>query len=504
MDTPNPMFAKFDQVLGKTTPTTSTGPVNSRADEIRALAGGGNSSKSTLAEDISSSIQKRGEKVYGNISGTSDESKNEGSLVKGIQATGNAFGAITDTAGNIISHVIPQSMKDKFNEQNSQPNPLRDAVRKAYDDVNDKVGVGLDELVRRFPAVGHALESALKIGSSGGEIAGGILTAEGAAESGNKVVDLGSKAIDKTKEIAGNIKDTVTGKINEITTPEQNDLEKINETISSKPIIKQAKLAETEGRLYKGSKPTTFKSGGEDQIATSEQGANSARTIQKLIPDAANMDEPTLYQALDEKIGETAKSLKPEMESTLIHPDTVEKIGSDWEETKATQSDNAYLPSDVNVKKLQADFEERIKEIGDGKNMNDIWETRKAYDASVPTNVKTANDLSSEALQAKKDIWLQNRKILTDAINDTENGMGATSKQAFQDMRNMYEGQNGILSKAKINTKVAPSNASQFFNKTTTGKIIKHLVKGAVGATVGKSVGGTAGEVAGGVIGAGL
>lgn len=34
----NPMFAKFDAALGKTTPTTSTGPVSSRADEIRALA----------------------------------------------------------------------------------------------------------------------------------------------------------------------------------------------------------------------------------------------------------------------------------------------------------------------------------------------------------------------------------------------------------------------------------------------------------------------------------
>lgn len=37
MDQTNPMFAKFDQALGKTTPTTSNGPVSSRADEIRAL-----------------------------------------------------------------------------------------------------------------------------------------------------------------------------------------------------------------------------------------------------------------------------------------------------------------------------------------------------------------------------------------------------------------------------------------------------------------------------------
>lgn len=34
----NPLFSKFDQALGVKTPTTSTGPVSSRADEIRKLA----------------------------------------------------------------------------------------------------------------------------------------------------------------------------------------------------------------------------------------------------------------------------------------------------------------------------------------------------------------------------------------------------------------------------------------------------------------------------------
>lgn len=37
-NTTNPMFAKFDQVLGKTTPTTANGPISTRANEIRALA----------------------------------------------------------------------------------------------------------------------------------------------------------------------------------------------------------------------------------------------------------------------------------------------------------------------------------------------------------------------------------------------------------------------------------------------------------------------------------
>ncbi len=147
------------------------------------------------------------------------------------------------------------------------------------------------------------------------------------------------------------------------------------------------------------------------------------------------------------------------MQATPIQEETVQKITDDWSALKTAQKADAYLPDNVNVDKLQADFEQRLQKSAN-ENMNDLWDTRKAYDASVPSNVKSATDMSSDALQAKKQIWIQNRQILSDAINDTQNGMGATSQDAFKEMNSMYDAQKGILSKAKVVSGKAPSKLS--------------------------------------------
>ena len=238
------------------------------------------------------------------------------------------------------------------------------------------------------------------------------------------------------------------------------ELQKIKDTISPKPTAKEAKLATDQGRLIKGQDPTLFKAGTPDQIATSPQQLQSTMTIHRLIPDAANIDEPTLHAALDEKIADTAQKLKPQMEATPIKPETVQKITDDWTNLKKTQMQTADATDEPNVLKSQKQFEAILKKSSSG-NMNDLWDSAKVYDASVPDNVKSANSISSESLQNKKAIWMQNRSILRNAINDSENGLGKTSQQAFSDMKDMYEAQNGIMSKAKIETEAAPSKFSQ-------------------------------------------
>jgi hypothetical protein len=231
--------------------------------------------------------------------------------------------------------------------------------------------------------------------------------------------------------------------------------------ISPKPTASEAKLAMSQGRLVKGQEPTLFKAGTSDQVLTSDQQLKSTNTIKRLIPGAATMDEPTLYSALDSKITETAKKLQPEMTKTPIKPKTIKDINTKWTELKKNQLENADATDEANVLKQQKQFEARLQKSGSG-NMNDLWNTAKEYDASIPDNVKKANSLSSESLQNKKTIWLQNRAILRDAINDSSNGLGKTSQQAFSDMRDMYDAQKGILSKAKVETKVQPSKIEQF------------------------------------------
>ncbi len=242
------------------------------------------------------------------------------------------------------------------------------------------------------------------------------------------------------------------------------DLQSLKEKISPKPTVKEARLATEQGRLVKGKEPTLLK---------------SVQTVDRLIPEHAKMSEPELYTAIKEKIGETAEALKPEMKKVAIKEETVQRISDEWKKAKKQQAENAYTPSDVNLKKLQTDFETRLKKSKSG-TMNDLWETRQAYDDSVPDNVKRASDLSSESLQAKKDIWLQNRRILSDAINDVENGLGETSRKPFSDMRDMYDAKNGILSKAKIETKVKPSKIKG---------VLKHPAVKAAGEAIGIGTG---------------
>lgn len=235
---------------------------------------------------------------------------------------------------------------------------------------------------------------------------------------------------------------------------------KIQDTISPKITPKEVKIAVKDGRFVDGQDPTLLRGGTKDTIIPSDKTIQTAQTIKDTIPNADKLKPSELYTKLDDKVSEISQKLKPEMEQTPIKPQTVEKITSDWETLKKTQSKNPYLSRDVNVKALQEDFESRLQQSKAG-NMNDLWETRKAYDSSVPDSVKKSNSLSSQSLQDQKEIWLQNRDILNGAINDVKNGLGATSQKAFSDMSDMYNGKENILSKAKIKVG-APSKVRQW------------------------------------------
>ncbi len=198
------------------------------------------------------------------------------------------------------------------------------------------------------------------------------------------------------------------------------------------------------------------------------------------IPNASEMSPSKLYTAIDNKITETATKLRPQMEATPIKPQTVEKINSDWESLKKSQIDNAPATEEANVAKRQAKFEATLKKSGSG-NHADLWDTRINYDNSIAENVKKANINSPESLQLQKEEWLQNRKILSDAINDNVSGMGKVSQKAFSDMTNMYEARNGILSQTKATTTIQPSIASELYN-SPTGKVIRNIGKLGIGA----------------------
>ncbi len=315
-----------------------------------------------------------------------------------------------------------------------------------YADVKANTGVkALDDSTVEGAGVAESLRS-----RSRGEQVGGIL--ELGAEIGTgaivtkapQTVARGAKAVQTAAKARATTKAT----------------KKVTEMITPKPTVKEAKLAQTEGRLVEGKAPTLFKAGTDDTILPSQKTLGATKVIVEKIPNASKMKPAELYKAVDSEITKTAENLRPQMKITPIKEETIVKINKDWEALKKVQLEAADATEEANVIKIQNQFEQRLMKAGN-QSQDDLWQARIDYDASIPDNVKKANALSSESLQNKKEIWLQNRAILNDAINDTASGMGDVTKKAFGEMSNLYEARNSLLSKAKVD-KAQLSKINQF------------------------------------------
>lgn len=240
-------------------------------------------------------------------------------------------------------------------------------------------------------------------------------------------------------------------------------VEEVTEKIMPKPTAKEARLATSQGRFMEGKKPTLFRSGTEDKILPTQKVKSASQIIVDRIPGAQKMSPTELYRSVEGEIGKSAKQLKPKLQAVPLREETLTKINNSWNDIKKSQIELADATQEANVLKLQKQFESRLQK-SKSNNYDDLWETRIEYDKSIPDNVKKANALSPENLQMKKDMWLQNRQILSDAIEDVAPGLDDVTRKSFSDMSNLYEAKNNILSKAKVNKEQA-SKIKQFMEK---------------------------------------
>jgi len=293
---------------------------------------------------------------------------------------------------------------------------------------------------------------------SGGEIAGrtvggGILGGAGGAIIGGTI---------------GGVSGAIRGRPARV---QQSASNKVTEMISPKATIREARLAQSQGRLVEGRKAGFFRGGTEDTILPSTKTQSATKTVLKNIPNARKMSPPELYKAIDKKITTTATKLRPKMKATLIKPETVEKIDRNWKELKQIQMSDAPATEEMNVLKRQSKFESFLKKSKAGTH-EDLWDTRIEYDKSVPDAVKKANNMSSESLQLQKEEWLDNRRILSEAFEDS-------TKPEFKTMTDLYEARNGLMSNTKIQ-KGQPSTIRQIYD-SKTGKVIRTVAKYGVG-----------------------
>ena len=232
----------------------------------------------------------------------------------------------------------------------------------------------------------------------------------------------------------------------------------ISEAIAAPTTKKEAQLAISQGRLVKG-KEGLLTGKKPDVVLPTEKLQETSVIIQKKIPNASKLNEPELYTALDVEIGNTAKTLKPEMKKALFTNNQKNIIKEKWADIKTKQASTPeFANSRAGAKQSQKQFQSFLDELdkpkgGQMPTLDDIWDLRKRYDATIPQTVKKATELSDSFLQLRKQMWLDNRELFNVAINDSVQGLGATSEQAFKEMNGMYEAKNNILQKAKIDVK---------------------------------------------------
>ncbi len=420
------------------------------------------------------------------------------------ERTFNAAGAAAGAVPNVVASAIPGA-KLALNTVGGAASATTNFVG----GINDTLDAGAEGLGIMTPAAraaeqqqsaqfanssaGQGIQRAATIGQSAGNMAnlalGGIGVANAADSAIGAAQDINSMA-NGAKAVTDSMNPTPTDTANFVdkNIPEANpDIAKVQDIISPKVDAKATKLALAEGRIAPGQDPTLLKDGTPDQIVPSDKTIQAASTVQAQIPGAAKMSQPELYAATDAKIAEIGQNLRPQMDATPVTPATVEQITNDWNSVKEKQLADPYTPSTVNVEKLQAQFENDFLKGSKSDNLGDLWDTRIKYDNSVPANVKAANSLSSDVLQTQKSIWLQNRGILNDAINNTTHGLGSASQQAFSDMSDMYTAQKGIQSSYRIPKEGAPSGVKQALN-SPAGKIGKAIVGGAGAIEIGKKV----------------
>lgn len=276
--------------------------------------------------------------------------------------------------------------------------------------------------------------------------------------------------------------------------------EKIQNLITPKITSAEGRLAQQEGRIVEG-KSSLLGGTKPDTVIPSPKVQENTKTILKNIPGAADMNPSQLADALNEKTTTLAQELKPKLKAIPINKNVTGQAFDAWKALKAEQADTPdFLDNEAGNKKFQQQFENRLNSLQwdirnpesgllqkpTPKTADDLWTARKAYDESIPTNVKNATSRSAPQLQTRQKMWLQNRDILNKLLDNVSSGLDSATGGVFKDMSNMYDARQTIVKNTKVNTKGTPGLlkkgaielAKYAIPSAITGGILGHLLEG--------------------------
>lgn len=256
---------------------------------------------------------------------------------------------------------------------------------------------------------------------------------------------------------------------------------RVVEKLQPKMTAQETRRAIDEGRVRQGrSNPLTGKA--KDVVIPEEKVRRASNVVVKDIPDAGRLNSFELADQMKKLIGKKADELKPQMQQVSFTDEGREYITREWDELKALQQNSDIWDDAASSNlKFQDKFQKFVDEAIEADNLDDLWDIRKRYDASITNSVKKANPNSAVSTQLKNEMWLQNRSVLNDIIEDSAQGLGGTAKNSFDDMSSLYTGRNNIITRERIDLK----GTEGLLNPRSA---IKYLITGGLGTVFGAQV----------------
>jgi len=337
---------------------SSPTPTVDRTAELDAAWGAEAPVKPTFSERIKTDITNRGKALEGNITATSEESKGENPVVRGVQAAGNIAGAVTDVAGEVTKSaydMLPDFIKSGISKVTTK-------VGEVAEPVINEADKKIQDWATAHPEAAKNLESVLKVVKGVGEVAGAGATVAGTIKVANKAPILGSEVKNIPKDVKGLAEKAVTKVTQKIDSYKPMSTTVTNHISSAKETLKNAK-------------PEDIKAGGgvkrlitknkEDMARQLESDgfAREAKIIRKVDTKAIqNVDdyEKAINNALKPATKETKKTLDllRSTEDTLTKKERLEAFDTPGR-TKVTKlGKTEYLPTET---------EERAASILSGK-----------------------------------------------------------------------------------------------------------------------------------------
>lgn len=458
----NPMFAKFDQALGKTSPTVNSAgaPNKSRADEIRSIAVQ-NTPKTpdtfmgaTLTDTGSRAkqdIQNTGSNISSALSGTGDYA--------GQSTIRRATSAVSEASSlplKVASEALPDSVRSGISKVGS-------AAGGVINWLGDKIGdsKALQNWTLAHPEAAKNLEEIAGTAANMGNIAGNILATEGIKTGVPKAVNAVS---DATTSIAGKIGETA-GKLNPIG-EKAASLSDATDIVSPKMTAKETAQALAEGRGSGGgllSKTKIAPDAMTNKIAEATQGI-----VKKGVPASKNI--ANLRQALSSE----AENLKSQIKD-VNHPYSFKELNAKLKgvESPISIKGTAFEKQIGAVKQAAMDIAKKS-----GGKISNLLDARKGFDALVSKEYPNLYDSTSAPM---KNAITSIRNAMNDFID--ENLPDNTSfKNSLNKQSMYYRAIDNIAEKAVGETKTTGIGR--------IGKALKShpLVSGAIGIEGAKKV----------------